>query len=208
MKKSAPLLLICTLLVACSSNHPGKSETGYKGLPWGTDAQQVANVLNVAPDVVSGHTLFKDYYQGDGSKVGLLLTKGFCKLMTGNGDLDVDGIQALKNVTMLKQGVHGYSLFTNHRFGMNLEVVPPSDYQKDHDRLMKRYGLIDKKREYRPGKYRLSYLIMWRNLDGVVILAKERDTKDPSHPLLATQIIHMDKGLFNLISGELAKQKS
>ena len=106
---------------------------------------------------------------------------------------------------MLKEGASGYSLFFGKRFGMNVHAIPPQAWQDYHDRLMKRYGLIDKKREYRPNDHESSYMIMWHDADGVIILAREIYGTDPSRRSTAAQVIHMDKTVFDTIAGDLAK---
>ena len=204
MKKSALLLVICMAFVGCSKS-PGSQETGYNGIPWGASVATVAKKANLASAPVNTDSLFESYYQGVSPRVGELLKQGFSNLLTGKGDTNLKGIDALKDISMLKEGTAGYSLFFNKRFGMNLQMIPPKEYQQYHDKLMKRYGVIDKKPEYRPNDHESSYLIMWHNADGVIILAKEVYGTDQSHRSTSTQVIHMDKRLFDAISSELSK---
>lgn len=204
MKKSALLFAICMVFVGCSKS-PGSKEMGYQGIPWGADVATVAKKLNVAPNLTSADSLFGTYYQGSAPRLAVLLKKGFSKLLTGQGDADLNGVTALKEISILNEGKAGYSLFFNKKFGMALDTIPTKEYQDYHSKLMKKYGLIDKKLEYRANEYESSYLVMWHNADGFIILAKETYNADPTHRLTSTQIIHMDKKIFVTISGELSK---
>jgi len=201
VKKGILLLLLGTALVACSKS-PGDRETGYKGIPWGVDVQTVAKQLNVAPDVSKADSLFGN----DDRKlprVDALLKLGFSKLVTGKTGTDLDSIDALSHLTRLDTGDSGYCLFVGGKFGMALQETKAKHYQADHTRLMKRYGVIDKKVQYRATVRESAYLIQWHDADGVIILAREIYGDDAAHQHTDTQIIHMDRQLFDTISSQL-----
>ena len=204
MKKSALLFFLCMLLVSCSKS-PGSQETGYKGIPWGSDVGTVAKALNVPPNLSSANSMFETYYQDLAPKQAVLLKKGFSMLLTERSEADPDGIGTLKGMSILNEGKAGYSLFFNKKFGMNLHAIQVSDYQGYHDKLMKRYGVIDKKVEYRANGYESSYFIVWYDADGVIILAKEIYKTDSPHLVTSAQIIHMEKHIFDAISSDLLK---
>ena len=205
MKKSALLLVACMVLVGCAK-HPGKKETGYRGIPWGANAATVAKSFNVTSKPASADSLFGSYFRASDPRLVTMLDHGFAMLLTGNSGIKVDGISALKGMSILDEGKSGYGLFLNKKFAMNLSVVPSNGYQHDHSQLIKRYGVIDKKVDYMTNTFEQSYMIMWHNADGVVILAKETYNVTPSHRRISTQIIHMDQHLFHAISGDLRKE--
>lgn len=205
MKKSALLLVACMALVGCAK-HPGKKETGYRGIPWGANAATVAKSFNVTPKTASADSLFGSYFRASDPRLATMLDHGFAMLLTGNSGLKLDGISALKGMSILNEGKGGYGLFLNKKFAMNLSVIPSKGYQHDHSHLIKRYGVIDKKVDYMTNTFEQSYMIMWHNADGVVILAKETYNMTPSKRRISTQIIHMDLQLFHAISGDLAKE--
>ncbi|MGA7964803.1 MAG: hypothetical protein WCB49_02710, partial [Gammaproteobacteria bacterium] len=70
------------------------------------------------------------------------------------------------------------------------------------------YGVIDKKVDYMPDEYQSAYFIMWHDADGKILLAKEVYQAAPDHQVTACQIIHIDKRVFNAISGELSAAKA
>jgi hypothetical protein len=200
------MLFICVLFVGCSKS-PGSQETGFEGIPWGTGVETVAKRFNVAPRLTSADSLFGSYYAASEPRVATLLNQGLSMLVTGKSDADVDKTDTVRHVSMLGEGKDGYSLFFDKKFGMNLDVIQASDYQEDHDALMKRYGVIDKKTDYIANEYESSYFIEWHDKDGIILLAREIYTKDPSHKLYtAAQIIHMDKAVFDAISSGMLKQ--
>ena len=206
MKKCIFVFLICMPLMGCSKS-PGSQETGYQGLAWGAGAETVAKHFAVVPKLTNADSLFGSYSGTSEPREAALLKQGFSKLLTGKSTYDVDKTDAVKHMAMLDQGKAGYSLFFDGKFGMNLDVIKPSDFHDDHDALMKRYGVIDNKVDHIANEYESSYFIEWHNKDGVILLARETYTKDPSHKLyMAAQIIHMDKKVFDAISGELKKQ--
>ncbi|HKJ82940.1 MAG TPA: hypothetical protein VJ961_02840 [Mariprofundaceae bacterium] len=201
MKKGILLLLLGTAFVACAKS-PGNQETGYKGIPWGVDVQTVAKQLNAAPDVSKVDSLFgNDDRQLPRAKI--LLKQGFSKLVTGKTGSDPDSIDALKHLSRLDAGDSSYCLFFRGRFGMALQETPAKHYQTDHTRLMKRYGVIDKKVQYRANVRESAYLVQWHDADGIIILAREIYGDDPAHQHTDTQIIHMDKKLFDTVSSQL-----
>jgi len=191
--------------VGCSKS-PGSQETGYRGIPWGSDAGTVAKALNVTSNLSSANAMFGAYDQGLAPRQVVLLEKGFSMLLSGNSGAVLDGIGALKDMSVLNEGKAGYSLFFNKKFGMTLHAIQANDYQAYHDKLMKRYGVIDKKLEYRANGLELSYFIMWHDADGVIILAKETYKTDSSRLVTSTQLIHMQKHIFDAISSDLLKQ--
>jgi hypothetical protein len=206
LKKGVFLLFICMLFMGCSKS-PGSKETGFEGIAWGTDIGTVAKRFNVSPKLTIADSLFGSYYAASAPRVATLLNQGLSKLVTGKSAFDVDKTDAAKHMAMLDEGKDGYSLFFDKKFGMNLDVIRANDYQEDHDALMKRYGVIDKKTDYIANEYESSYFIEWQDKDGVILLAREIYTKDPSHKLYtAAQIIHMDKKVFDAISNDLLKQ--
>ncbi len=202
MKKCVPLLFICMILVGCSQA-PGNQGSGYHGIPWHANAQTVAKSLGVAPKLTPVDTLFASYYQATAPKLGALMEKGFAR-KSGAGPSD---LAALKGMTMLNQGKDGYSLFFHGGFGMNVQPIPASEYQLEHDRLKRRYGPIDKKVQYIPDEYNSAYFAMWHDADGKILLAKEVYRTAPNHEVTAAQIIHMDKRVFAAISSELSASK-
>ncbi|WP_231368562.1 hypothetical protein [Mariprofundus ferrooxydans] len=204
MKKSVLLFFLCMFFVGCSKS-PGSQETGYRGIPWGSGVGAVARVLNVTPKLSSANSMFGSYYQDLAPRQLVLLEKGFSMLLTGNSEAALDGIGTLKGMSVLNEGRAGYSLFFNKKFGMNLHVIQANDYQRYHDKLMKRYGVIDKKLEYRANGNESSYFIMWHDADGVIILAKETYKTDSPHLVTSTQIIHMQKQIFDAISSDLLR---
>lgn len=206
MKKSIFVFVICMLVMGCSKS-PGSKETGFEGLPWGTGAETVAKRFNVAPKLTSADSLFGSYYGASAPRVATLLKQGLSQLVTGKSRFDVDKTAAVKHMSMLGEGKNGYDLFFNKRFGMNLDVIQAKDYQEDHNALMQRYGVIDKKADYIANEYESSYFIEWHNADGVILLAREIH-KGPSHKLITSaQIIHMDKKVFDALSGDLLEQE-
>lgn len=174
-------------------------------MPWGADVATVAKKLNVAPNTVAAGSLFETYYQGTASRQGVLMEQGLAKFLTGKKGQNLDGVAALKGMSLLNGGKDGYSLFFKGKLGMNLRVIPVSAFQADHGKLMKRYGVIDKKVDYIPNEYESAYFIMWHDADGKILLAKEVYEAAPQHEVTATQIIHMDKRVFDAISGGLSK---
>lgn len=205
LKKSILVFLICTLVAGCTKS-PGSQETGYQGLAWGSSAETVAKHFGIAPKLTDTDSVFGSYYGTSAPRVANLLKEGFSELVTGKSGADVDHTDAVKHMSMLDGGKDGYSLFFNNKFGMNLDVIKASDYQTDHNALMKRYGVIDKKRDYIANEYESSYFIEWHDKDGVILLAREI-SKGPSNKLVTTaQIIHMDKKVFDAISEEMQKQ--
>jgi len=204
LKKGALLLVACMVLFGCAK-HPGKKETGYRGIPWGAGAETVAKNFNVTPKTASADSLFGSYFQASDPRLVTMLDRGFAMLLTDNSGLKVDGIDALKGMSILDEGKSGYGLFLNKKFAMNLSKMPSKDYQHEHNQLIKRYGVIDKKVDYMTNTFEQSYMIMWHNADGVIILAKETYNTSPSHRRISTQIIHMDQHLFHAISSDLAK---
>lgn len=205
LKKIAWLFVVCIAFAGCSKA-PGSKETGFKGMPWGADVVTVAKTLNVAPNATDADSLFAGYYQGTAPRQGTLMEKGFAKFLTGKSGADLDGVVALKGMSMLNGGKGGYSLFFNGKFGMNLRPIPATEFQADHSKLMKRYGVIDKKVEYQANEYESAYFIQWHDADGVILLAKEVSMPGSSHQTVTSaQIIHMDKHVFDAISDELSK---
>jgi hypothetical protein len=206
VKKGLFAFLICMLVAGCSKS-PGSQETGYQGLAWGSNVETVAKHFGVSPKLTPADSVFGSYYGTSAPRVAALLKQGFSQLVTGKDNADVDNTDAVKHMTMLDGGKAGYSLFFNNKFGMNLDVIKASDYQTDHNSLMKRYGVIDKKVDDIVNEYESSYFIEWHNADGVILLAREI-SKGPSHKLVTTaQIIHMDKKVFDAISGKMQKQE-
>lgn len=194
------------LFMGCSKS-PGSKETGFEGIPWGTSVETVAKRFNVASKLTRTDSLFGSYYGVSAPRVASLLKQGLSQLVTEKSAFDVDKTDAVKHMSMLNEGKDGYSLFFDKKFGMNLDVIQAGDYQQDHDALMKKYGVIDKKTDYIANEYESSFFIEWHNADGVILLAREIYTKDPSHKLYtAAQIIHMDKKVFDAISSGLLKQ--
>ena len=207
MKKSISLFAICLLFTACSKS-PGSQETGYQGLAWGAGAETVAKRFNVAPTLTDTDSLFGSYYQASAPRVATLLKQGLSQLVTGKSDADVDRTDAVKHMAMLDEGKDGYSLFFDGKFGMNVDVIQPGDFQEDHDALMKKYGVIDRKVDFIANEYESSYFIEWHDADGVILLAREIYAENPSHKLItAAQIIHMDKKVFDALSDGLLKQE-
>lgn len=204
MKKCISLFFLCLLFVGCSKS-PGSQDTGYNGIPWRADVNTVARALNVTPNASSADSLFGNYYQASTPRLATLLGKGFSNLLNGGSGAALDGIGALKDISILNEGKVGYSLFFDKKFGMNLRTIPAKDFQHHHDELMKRYGVIDKKAEYRPNEYDSSYFIMWHDADGKILLAKETYKTDSGKLAISAQVIHMDKHIFDAISGELSK---
>ena len=203
MKKYALLFLIGMAIAGCAKS-PGGQETGFQGIPWGANATTVAKVLKLTSSPTNADSLFASFYQGAAPKLGVLLQDGFRKLVTGKDTPKPSAISLPVGTSLLDDGAAGYSLFITNRFAMNLRSIPASDYQSEHDRLMKKYGVIDRKVEYRANEYETSYMIQWHNADGIVILAKETFVMDPAHPIISTQIIHMDKHVFDDISSKLS----
>jgi hypothetical protein len=207
LKKIVSLLLVCIVFSACSKS-PGSQETGYRGAPWGADADAVAKKFTASPKLTRANSLFGSDDETFAPRAGALLGLGFSKLLTGEDGAHIEGIAALKGMSILPEGQSGYSLFFNKKYGMSLDATEAKDYKDSHDKLMKRYGVIDKKVEYLANQYESSYLIMWHNADGVIILAKERYFKAPSHQLTtSTQIIHMDKHILDAISSDLKNKQ-
>lgn len=208
LKKYASLLFITLLFVACSKPAPGAKETGYEGISWGADVTTAAKTLGAKPAVTSADALFGSY-PGFAPRLVTMMDRGLSTLITGKAKYSMQGMDALKGMSMLSRGAKGYALFFNHGFGMNLTIAPPDTFQAEHDKLMHRYGLIDKKREYMANEYETSYMIMWHNADGVIILAKETYKQQPSSDNLITamQIIHMDKRVYKAIAADFAKEK-
>lgn len=206
MKRSALLVMVCMLVAGCSSKSPGSKDTGFEGIPWGANAQAVAKRLNVAPKATGADALFASYYNASSPRVGQLMEQGFAYLVTGKNGPKLAGVKALKGLSMLDGGKAGYSLLSNGKFAMNLQVVPVKDFQSIHNRLMKRYGVIDKKADDIVNEYESAYFIQWHDADGVILLAREVAMPDASHQQRAAQVIHMDKRLFDAISGELKQQ--
>lgn len=204
MKKCALLLLTCLIVAGCSKS-PGSRDTGYNGIPWGADVTTVAKALRVAPNLTNAVSLFGSYDQGSAKKLNVLLEKGFANLLTNGSGTGLDKIDTLQDIPMLDQGKAGYSLFFNKRFGMNVRTIPAKDFRKYHDKLMKRYGVIDRKAEYRPNEYDSSYFIMWHDADGKIILARETYKTGSPEVTMSAQVIHMDKQIFDTISGQLSK---
>ncbi len=175
-------------------------------MPWGADVATVAKTLKVAPNTTDADSLFAGYYQSTAPRQGVLMEKGFAKFLTGKSGANLDGIVALKGMSLLDGGKDGYSLFFNGKFGMNLRPIPATEFQADHAKLMKRYGVIDKKVEYQANEYESAYFIQWHDADGVILLAKEVYMPGSTpRTTTAAQIIHMDKGVFDTISGELSR---
>ena len=195
------------MLVACSKA-PGAKDTGYRGIPWGADAGAVAKTLGVPPHTAGASALFASHYQATAPKLGALMEKGFANFLIGTSGANPVSLGALKGMTVLDAGKKGYSLFFNGKFGMNVRPIPASEYPADHDRLMKRYGVIDKKVDYMPDEHQSAYFIMWHDADGKILLAKEVYQAAPDHEVTACQIIHIDKRVFNAISGELSAAKA
>ena len=206
MKKRTLGLFICIMLTACSQA-PGAKETGYKGTAWGSDAESVSKALDVTPSLTTANSLFSSYYHATKPRLGTLMAEGFAKFLTGKADAKFDGLNALKGMTMLDAGTNGYSLFFHGKFGMNLRPIPASEFDTFHKKLMKRYGVIDKKVDYIPNEYESAYFIMWHNADGKILLAKETYKTGPDHVATAAQLIHMDKHVFDAITSELKAAK-
>jgi hypothetical protein len=205
LKKIAWLFVVCMAFAACSKA-PGSKETGFDGMPWGSDVATVAKTLNVAPNAVAAGSLFEAYYQDSAPRQGVLMEQGLAKFLTGKSGADLDGVAALKGMTMLNGGKNGYSLFFNGKFGMHVRPIPATAFQADHGKLMKRYGVIDKKVEFMANEYESAYFIQWHDADGVILLAKEVAMTGPPHQTVTTaQIIHIDKRVFDAIAGELSK---
>ena len=202
LKKHTLLLLICMILVGCSQT-PGNQGTGYRGIPWDANARTVAKRLGVAPKLTHVDTLFAGYYQASAPRLGELMENAFAK-KNGTGPND---LSALKDMTMLKQGKNGYSLFFHGGFGMNVQPIPASEYEVEHERLKRRYGVVDKKVVYIPDEYNSAYFAMWHDADGKILLAKETYKAGTDHEATAAQIIHIDKRVFDAISSELSSQK-
>jgi hypothetical protein len=190
------------ILVACSQT-PGNQGTGYRGIPWDANAQTVAKKLGVAPKLTHVDTLFASYYQASAPKLGALMEKAFAK----NNGTGPNGLAALKDMTMLNQGKDGYSLFFHGKFGMHVHPIPASEYDVEHARLKRRYGVIDKKVVYIPDEYNSAYFAMWHDADGKILLAKETYQAGPDREVSAAQIIHINKRVFDTISSELSLQK-
>ena len=205
MSKRNALLFFLSLAVAGCSASPGSQETGYGGIPWGANADTVARKLDVPFKVANADALFGSAEHVLAPESGLLLNRGFAKLVSGRSGAPLNATGVLQGMTILNEGEAGYSLFFNGKFGMNLHAIPVNAYQGYHDKLMKRYGVIDKKLEYRANEHESSYLIMWHDADGVIILAKEISMPHPPHRSISTQVIHMDKRIFDAISGGLSK---
>lgn len=203
MKKIA-WLFVLSLIVAGCSKAPGAKDTGFDGMAWGSDVATVAKTLNVAPNAVADDSLFAGYYKATAPRLGTLMEEGFANFLTGKPKANLDGVAALKGTTMLT-GKDGYSLFFKGKFGMNLRTIPAADFQTEHTKLMKRYGVIDKKLDYIPNEYESSYFIQWHDADGVILLAKQVYQAGPDHEVTVAQLIHMDKRVFDAISGELSK---
>jgi len=205
LKKGILAFLICMLVAGCSKS-PGSQETGFQGLAWGSNAETVAKHFGVSSKLTPTDSMFGSYYEVSAPRVASLLNEGFSQLVTGKSDNDVDKTATVKHMAMLDGGKDGYNLFFNDKFGMNLNVIKASDFQAEHNALMKRYGVIDKKRDYIANEYESSYFIEWHDKDGVILLAREI-SKGQSHKLVTTaQIIHMDKKIFDAISNEMQNQ--
>lgn len=196
MKKSALLISTCIILLGCSKA-PGAKDTGYQGIPWEADAQTVGKKLGVSPHTTGATSLFASYYQATAPKLGSLMERGFAKFLTGKSSASLSGSYILKDLTMLDQGKSGYSLFFNGKFGMNLRTISKTEYKADHTRLMKRYGVIDKKVDYIPDEYQSAYFIMWHDADGKILLGKEVYQAGPENEVTAYQIIHMDRRIYS-----------
>jgi len=203
VKKHALWFLIGMAIAGCTQS-PGSQESGYQGIPWGANAAAVAKSLKLTSSPASADSLFASFYQGAAPKLGALLQDGFRKLVTGRDAPQPSAISLPADTSILADGAAGYSLFISNRFAINLRSIAASDYQSEHDRLMKKYGVIDQKVEYRANEYETSYMIQWHNADGIIILARETFVMDPAHPIISTQIIHMDKHVFDDISGRIS----
>jgi len=203
VKKHALLIMIGMAIAGCAKS-PGVQETGFQGIPWGANAATVAQALKMTSSPASADSLFASFYQGAAPKLGALLQSGFRKLVTGKDAPQPSAIGLPAGASILDDGAAGYSLFITGKFAMNLRAIPTMDYQSEHDRLMKKYGVIDRKVEYRAHEYETSYMIQWHNADGIIILAKETFLMDPAHPIISTQIIHMDKHVFDDISSRIS----
>lgn len=193
------------MLMAGCSKSPGSQETGYQGLAWGASAEAVAKHFGVSPKLTPVDSVFGSYYGVSAPKVAGLLKQGFSMLVTGKSSVDADHTDAARHMAMLNEGKTGYSLFFDGKFGMNVDVIPAKDYQENHNALMKRYGVIDKKVDDIVNEYESSYFIEWHDKDGVILLAREI-YQDPAKKIItAAQIIHMDKHVFDAISGDMQK---